>query len=466
MTTTAGNATTSRTTGDALPISTVLQGGAFTVDKVLGQGGFGITYLCRDAKLNRLVAIKEFYPMRCTRRDLSVVFPDDISEAEQESARRNFLSEARVLAQLHHANVVNVHSTFEENNTAYMVMRFLEGKTLEQLVEERGMLPETEAVGYIKQVGAAVETVHGANFIHRDIKPENVIVSTDGQAVLLDFGLNKELADAADYNTVRFTGAIRFGSPGYSPPEQYGRQARFGPYTDIYALGATLYFLLTGKVPPEAPDRMGGEELADVRELNPQVSREVCAAITWALQLKGDERPQTVQDFLTALEPNQAKVASSAASVAPQSQQVISPVPTPPKQPTPLQPAPIPAASTGASMTPAQNPVAPQAPVKSPVPFLSPGLAGQPPQQLAVKPNVAARCARHLASGFREILPRLILIAAILIALIVAARQQSRQPTRSPKSGGTTAAAKAKISKDVFVIGPVKIAGVGLNQRK
>jgi serine/threonine protein kinase len=197
---------------------------------------------------------------------------------------------------LNHPGIVKVYDFFEENNTAYMVMEYLRGKSLAKLVEERGgALGEQEAVGYILKVCEALDVVHKAGYLHRDIKPENIIVCGDGRVVLIDFGAARAyMAGKTGRMTVILT-------PGFAPYEQYATMARFGPTLDIYALGATLYYLLTGRVPVSAPDRVIGVELKGVREINGRVSRQVEEAVMKAMAMKVDERPQSVEEFVKLL---------------------------------------------------------------------------------------------------------------------------------------------------------------------
>ena len=278
-----------------LTAGTRLQGGVYSIGKVLGQGGFGITYLGTDTRLRRLTAIKEFFPQGCLRQATTVQPSGALTLGDYQGARSKFLDEARVLAQFQHPGIVHVYTSFEENNTAYMVMEALRGKTLLTLVEERGPLPVSEAVGYIEKVGEALATVHQAKLLHRDIKPDNVIVTDDGRVVLLDFGTAREFATG---NTRRMTAML---TPGYAPLEQYGQQARFGVFTDVYALGATFYHLLTGQIPVQATDRMMGVELQPPHRLNRAVPSAVSDAVVWAMQVPVQDRPQTVGEFLRAL---------------------------------------------------------------------------------------------------------------------------------------------------------------------
>lgn len=296
----------------ALPVGTKLQDGAFVTGKVLGQGGFGITYNGGDTRLRRLVAIKEFFPASCVRQGILVQPSGALSLSSFTSAKDKFLKEAQALAQFRHPNIVGVHNFFEGNNTAYMIMEFLSGKTLHQLVEQRGALSEHEARGFIEKLGGALEEVHRAKFLHRDIKPENIILCDDGRLVLIDFGLTKKVEESVDLSTKRLTGTFQFGSEGYAPPEQYLRHSQFGPFSDVYALGATLYFLLMGEAPLPAPDRM----YADSAEMRiASASQPVNNAISKAMAVRAEQRPQTVKEFLQILN-GQLSVALPAAKPA------------------------------------------------------------------------------------------------------------------------------------------------------
>src|SRR5271157_1277696 len=163
----------------ALPVGTRLQGDLYSIGKVLGQGGFGITYLGSDTGLKRAVAIKEFFPqVQGCSRDGAMVQPGGmITHLEYQQEKDKFLAEGQWLAQFHHPSIVKVFSLFEENNTAYMVMEFLRGKTLLKIVEEDGRLEERDAVAYIVQIAVALDVIHGLKLLHRDIKPENIIIT-------------------------------------------------------------------------------------------------------------------------------------------------------------------------------------------------------------------------------------------------------------------------------------------------
>lgn len=306
-TTNAADAITCRSCGSPLtartgaPSTTALQpgtklyGGQFTVGKPLGVGGFGITYLGADTSLRRTVAIKEFFPQGCTRQGTAVQAGGTLTVTDYQHARQKFLEEARVLAKFCHKNVVQVYTAFEENNTAYMVMEFVSGTTLLKLLETRGPLPENEVIGYMIQVADALATIHAQGVLHRDIKPENLMVTDDGRIVLVDFGAARDFARG---KTRRMTAIL---TPGYAPLEQYGQHARFGPFTDLYALAATCYHLLTGQVPIQATDRASGVELPPPHRLNPQISKTVSDAVMWAMTMRAEQRPQSADQFISAL---------------------------------------------------------------------------------------------------------------------------------------------------------------------
>jgi serine/threonine protein kinase len=309
---------------DALPAGTTLSNGAFVLDDVLGQGGFGITYRGRDLNLGREVAIKEFFPLGSTRRNNDVQ-PASLALDEYSQARTTFLEEARTLARFSHPGIVDVYTVFGEKNSAYMVMELLRGQPLSRMVETRGALPVNEALDIIERAGDALEVVHGAGLLHGDLKPDNIMACDDGRVVLIDFSLSKELEAESGLSTRRFAGSVRSGTPGYAPPEQYGRTTPVGTYTDVYALAATLYHLLTAQTPIEATDRAAGTPLPDIRQFNPQVNNRLASAINGAMSMEPRNRPQTARTFLTSLDE-----ASTQAST-----QMSAPAPTAPQRPAP-----------------------------------------------------------------------------------------------------------------------------------
>ena len=279
-----------------LPKNVRLQNNKYAVGEVLGQGGFGITYKGGDMALKRYVAIKEFFPQGSIRHN-STLRPDrTLSPADYNAVKAKFIDEAHRLARFSHPSIVRVFGVFEENNTAYMVMEFLEGQSLLQRITEKRSLSETEVVDIANKIGDALAAVHAAGLIHRDIKPDNIMLTGDGRVVLIDFGTARSFSSN---KTVKQTAML---TPGYAPLEQYGQQARFGAYTDIYALGATLYHALTGELPSPATDLISGVELKAPNTINPNISQGVSNAILWAMKVKANERPQSVKAFLDALE--------------------------------------------------------------------------------------------------------------------------------------------------------------------
>lgn len=287
---------------DALPPQTPLRGGDYVIETAMGRGGFALTYQARDEGLQRFAAIKEFFPHGAVRdqNTLEVLAP---STREFEQAKEQFLLEARTLAQFKHENIVHVHAVFEENATAYLAMEWVKGSPLARLVNDQGPFGEAYALRIAAQIGDALSTMHAANMLHLDITPGNVMLDEGGgRAVLLDFGLSKRIQTAVDYATVRLDNLGRFGTPGFAAIEQYTRTGELGVYTDVYGFAATLYFLLTGKEPPEASTRATGAALTDARSLNPDVSENVAKALERALRLPPDERPASVEEFLGLLE--------------------------------------------------------------------------------------------------------------------------------------------------------------------
>lgn len=273
-----------------------LANGEYRVEQPLGQGGFGITYQGRDTRLNRAVAVKEFFPEGCWRKGSTVVSAGRWNSDTYSTAKQKFLLEGQTLGQFNHPGIVRVFYYFEENNTAYMVMEYLQGKTLAELLQRRqGKLTEKQALEHIAKVGEALKILHQAQFLHRDIKPDNIMLADDGRVVLIDFGAAR---DFTSNSTTRYTTML---TPGYAPLEQYGRALKYGAFTDIYALGSTLYHLLTGETPVSAIERAAGVELKTAKEVAPQVSSHVSSAIAKAMRMDVTERIQSVQEFLDLL---------------------------------------------------------------------------------------------------------------------------------------------------------------------
>lgn len=272
---------------------TTLCDGKYTIEAKIGEGGFGITYKAIQNGLNRVVCIKEYFPAgKCTRATKkNTVFVQGTSEQVFEKYRQAFVREAKMLATLHHPNIVEVLDVFDENNTSYMVMTFVKGKSLQQIVEVRGKLPYPETVNYIAQITNAVGYIHDHHILHRDIKPDNIMITADFKAILIDFGSAREFEqDKTQVHTSMLT-------HGYAPTEQYTANSRKGSYTDIYAIGATFYFVLTGQVPMESAARLT-EQMPSPKDLVPEIPEEANRTILKAMQLKAENRHQTVHEFM------------------------------------------------------------------------------------------------------------------------------------------------------------------------
>ena len=278
---------------------TLLQGGKYRIEKVLGQGGFGITYRAYDMSMETDVAIKEFFMKDfCNRSadDSSVSVPSLGSVEMVDRYRSKFLLEARRLFKFNHRNIVRVFSVFEENGTAYYVMEYLSGGSLKDRILQGG-LPEPDALNYIHQVCDALSYIHDKGIAHLDVKPANIMFRDDKDIVLIDFGISKHYDESGGQTSSTPVGV----SEGYTPVEQYrqGGVSRFSASTDIYSLGATLYKLLSGVTPLGATTRASGESLEPLPSC---ISPAVCHAISMAMEIDKAMRPQSVEAFLDLLD--------------------------------------------------------------------------------------------------------------------------------------------------------------------
>ena len=303
---------------------TTLNGGKYVIEKKIGEGGFGITYKAVQQGLNRPACIKEYFLAgRCVRNTLArTVQLQGISEELFEKYRQSFVHEAQTLASLHHQGIVEVIDVFDENNTSYMVMTFIEGRSLQSIVDQNGPLPYSDAVNYLTQIANAVDYIHQRHILHRDIKPENIMITADYKAILIDFGSARQFEeDKTQSHTAMLT-------HGYAPTEQYTRNSRKGAYTDIYSIGATLYFILTGQVPVEAAARIV-EPMPEPKQLNPSIPDEANSTILKAMQLKPADRYQSIQELINDLLNKKHPQ---------QNTQTATPPPIPPTTPTPPTP--------------------------------------------------------------------------------------------------------------------------------
>ncbi|MBR4715364.1 MAG: serine/threonine protein kinase [Bacteroidales bacterium] len=280
---------------------TLLQSGRYRIESVLGQGGFGITYRATQVMLGRTVAIKEFFFRSCCSRESntnSVTVPTEANKELVDRFKRKFIKEAQIISSLNHKSVVQIYDVFEENGTAYYVMECIEGQSLSEMVEARVVIPQAEAIDYITAVGDALMYIHARHINHLDVKPNNIMRCNDGRIVLLDFGVSKQYDAVTDKGTSTTPVGI---SHGYSPLEHYRRDGvqTFSPQSDVYALAATLYKLLTGDTPPEAAsvheDGIPLEPL-QIRGIAPNVIQAIVTAM-----MPRRQRTQSVAEFISQL---------------------------------------------------------------------------------------------------------------------------------------------------------------------
>ncbi|MGK7921338.1 MAG: SUMF1/EgtB/PvdO family nonheme iron enzyme [Trichodesmium sp.] len=289
-----------------------LQDGKYIIQDLLGIGGFGTTYRALEQNSNQLVAIKTLN-YRVQRKP------------NFDKLQENFLNEALCLAKCHHPNVVEVHRLFQENKLWCMVMEYIDGDDLGIYREEQGgTISESEAIHIIKQVGKSLIFVHNQGFLHRDVKPQNIILRRNTlEAVLIDFGLAREF-DSGSVQSHTAESTLYF-----APIEQYERRAKRGAFTDIYALAATLYVLLTGEMPTPAKIRQEGKiPLITPKEYNSQISDSVNNAIIKGMKLEPEERPQFVGEWLTLLSQPPELFTTNIPSTLPPTMPIITEIPT------------------------------------------------------------------------------------------------------------------------------------------
>ncbi|MBD2744247.1 serine/threonine-protein kinase [Coleofasciculus sp. FACHB-1120] len=270
-----------------LTAGAVLKNGKYVLDAPLGQGIFGITYRATHTQSGKAVVIK-------TLSDSLRTHPDF------ERFGKQFLTQARRLARCKHPHLVRVLDLFEESRRCFIVMEFIPGQTLAESLLAGQLLPEAQALGYIRQIGSALTVIHKAGLLHRDIKPQNIIRRPGTEdVVLIDVGFGDELTPGVTQTQASLV------NPGYAPIEQYLAQEKLTPATDVYALAASLYCLLTGQPPVPAPLRER-IPLPNLREIQPKLSPTAIAAILCGLEIKAEKRPQTVEDWLSLLPASKA----------------------------------------------------------------------------------------------------------------------------------------------------------------
>lgn len=281
----------------SLPLGTML-GNKYLIGRILGSGGFGITYLGLDVSLNRRVAVKEYIPNELASRSrdgLSIICNSPNDQEPFNYGLRRFFKEGEMIAKFDHPNIVRAYEVFESNGTAYLVMEFLEGKTLRAFLDSESCFPEDKAIAILTFVFDALRVLHDRQVVHRDIKPDNVYLTTEGRTLLLDFGGAKEIVGEHSKSMTAIF------SHGYAAPEQYlGDEAKAGPWTDVYGAAALLYRVITGNKPPSALERYG--ESQPLNWQGKPVSISTQNAVERAMRLKPEERTRTVRAFQEELE--------------------------------------------------------------------------------------------------------------------------------------------------------------------
>ena len=270
--------------------------GRYTIEGVLGQGGFGITYLGIDELHEKKVAIKEFFPQGIVTRNIE--YEDTVTvtfvgeKANYEKGKERFLKEARTMAKFSKdEGIVKALDFFEINNTAYIVMEYLEGVTLKQYLRENQRIAPEDLIELLVPLIESLDEIHSQGMIHRDISPDNIMVLPDGRIKLMDFGA------ARDYTEFGEKSLSIVLKPGYAPPEQYQTHGIQGPWTDIYALCATMYKCITGENPPDAIERVMDDHLKKISAFGISVSPQIEKAIIKGMSIAANDRYQNVGDF-------------------------------------------------------------------------------------------------------------------------------------------------------------------------
>jgi serine/threonine protein kinase len=289
---------------DALAPATVLEG--YRIERVLGAGGFGVTYLATEIETERRVAIKEYLPGALAQRESGSMRVRPVRAATREDYEwglGRFRDEARTLVRIRHPAVVSTLRFFQANGTAYLVMDYLEGETLGALLRRRGELSEGDVMSLLRPLLDGLRVVHAAGYLHRDIKPDNIYMRSTGEPVLLDFGAARL---ALGQRSLVLTAIV---TPRYAPFEQYTTDGRQGPWTDLYGLGAVLYRCVTGDAPRLAPDRIAARIREDDDLMPPaatlgagRYSPALLHAIDAALEPIARDRPQDIDAFVAMLD--------------------------------------------------------------------------------------------------------------------------------------------------------------------
>lgn len=291
-----------------------LQGNKYKIVRRISSGGFGNTYEALDVNLDKKVAIKEFFVKDFCTRESDTTLVTITGSGKRPlilHLKQKFMEEARAIAKMEHENIVKVQALFEENGTAYYVMDYIEGESLGDLLKRRGSLPESEALPIILKVADALGYMHKQNRFHLDVKPANIMLRSDCKVVLIDFGSSKQYAEVDGENT---TTLVPCYTPGYAPSEQMNpKPTAFTAATDVYALGATLYKMLTGQTPPSAIDLLNNDET--LSPLPQEISQNVIECVEKAMIPQRNKRMQNVDEFVALL--NSEKIAAPVVETKP-----------------------------------------------------------------------------------------------------------------------------------------------------
>ena len=383
----------------ALKPGTILDG-KYLVGEMLGQGGFGITYIGFDLLLEQKIAIKEYFPMSTgmvSREGRSTVVWSDavMQKSGVEKGFDSFLKEARKMAKLRSIpSVVGVNSVFIQNETAYIVMDFIEGETLLKKLQREGPMDYGTCVSLMTPIMQALSEVHKHGIIHRDISPDNIMVQNDGRLILLDLGAAKDLDIQGRDGNVQSSQMV--AKQGFSPIEQYQRNASIGPWTDVYAMAATIYYCCTGILPPTAVDRI----VDDTLTCQPLLTQAQFDVLAYCMSIRAENRPRNMTALLQM-------------AVRPQSGQAEPPraVPTPPQPVETVKAPPRPAAVQAA-------PAAPKPTYPTPTPSAPPQPAAPRPAPAAVKPAAKAPTTSQPSQQKRPLPKWLIPVAAVVVLLL------------------------------------------------
>lgn len=284
---------------------TLLHNGNYRITKVLAQGGFGITYLADDYVKHRKVVVKEYYKKEWHTRDAttSYVSKNPATTNIEGKFRKKFEKEAQTIMRLNHPNIVKVYEFFEENGTLYYSMEFIDGCSLSDYVKKNGSIPEAKCLLLIHKIAETLGYIHSQNELHLDITPRNIMMTKGGMIKLIDFGVSKHYSEGGEQST---TTPVAH-SDGYAPKEQYLSEGviKFSPATDVYALAATMYFMLTATTPPNANDRQQClEEGRELLNIPMSLSENVRNAISWGMNISRKERLQNTDEFIQAINGN------------------------------------------------------------------------------------------------------------------------------------------------------------------